>query len=455
MRPVRPTSTVAWTPPAAVLAAALLVCACSSGGHSGLMGAYRLEDGRLVSIRRSEDDTLRCRFYESGDSRRLYPETDLRFVSGPGGASPSPAEVEVRFQTDERGDAVGLAWREGGEAVDARRVNGARRVRFSSGGVRLTGRLDLPDSPGPHPAVVLVHGSGAYAATEYYYNGDFLAANGIAALTFDKRGTGASEGAVTFDFRQLAADVVAAVDHLATLPEIDPGRVGLSGYSQGAWVAPLAASMTDRVRFVLAHSGLIASPAEEARVETRDLLRRRGVDEASLEELDELTRAAVAVVASGFRSGWRELDRVERKYRGAPWMEQLSGTTVGRLVTYPRWLGKLVGRWMAPRALPWYYDSMPVLEELGLPMVWFVAELDRSAPPELTLPMLRRLQAAGKPYELRLFSGVDHGMRRFVEKGGERRPMGYAPGYFAAEVAAALRLSAAPAPGGPPPTADP
>ena len=442
MRQAR-TSRIRETTATACVVAALLASACVSGGQRELMGAYRFDDGRLVSIRRSEDETLRCRFYASGESRRLYPTDDQRFVSGPGWASRSPVEVEVRFHGEEDGRSAGLVWREvGGRNVAARRVNNQRTARFLSGETELTGRLDLPTGPGPHPAVVLVHGSGSYAATDFYYNGDFLAANGVAALTFDKRGTGASEGIFTFDFHQLAADVVAAVEYLGGQPEIDPRRIGLSGYSQGAWVAPLAASMTGEVQFVLAHSGLIASPAEEARVETRNLLRDRGVDEESLDQLDQLTLAAVAVIAGGFKSGWREFDEVEGRYRGSPWMRQLSGTVVGKMVSYPRWLTRLIGPRMAPRALPWFYDSMPVLEKLAVPMVWFVAELDRSAPPELTLPMLRRLRAAGKPFEVRVFQGVDHDMRRFVEHQGERTSVGYAPDYFAAEVAAARRLSA-------------
>ena len=84
---------------------------------------------------------------------------------------------------------------------------------------------------------------------------------------------------------------------------------------------------------------------------------------------------------------------------------------------------------------------MAVLERLEVPMHWFVAELDRSAPPELTLPMLRRLRADGKPYEVRVFAGVDHDMRRFTVRGGERQHGGYAPGYFVAEVEAARLYS--------------
>lgn len=441
---MRNSSSTPWRPAqlAALLAASLVAASCASGPQRALMGAYRLDDGRLVSVRASEGETLRCRFYESGESRRLYPAGELRFVSGPGWASDSPVEVEVRFERGADGQVAGLVWRRvGGAEVAGRRVNSQRAVRFGDGAVTLSGRLDLPAGDGPHPAVVLVHGSGSYAATDFYYNGDFLAAHGVAALTYDKRGTGGSGGASTFDFHRLAEDVVAAIDYLRGRPEIDSRRIGLSGYSQGAWVAPLAASISSEVSFVLVHSGLIASPAEEARVETRELLRRRGVDERSLDELDQLTLAAVAVVANDFRQGWEEFQRLEEQYRNAPWMRQLHGTVVGKMVRYPRWLTRLVGPRAAPRGLPWYYDSMAVLDRLEVPMHWFVAELDRSAPPELTLPMLRRLRADGKPYEVQVFAGVDHGMRRFTVRGGERQHGGYAPGYFVAEVEAARLYS--------------
>ena len=63
---------------------------------------------------------------------------------------------------------------------------------------------------------------------------------------------------------------------------IDADRIGLCGYSQGGWIAPLAASMDARVRFVSVAYGMIESPFYEALWETQDLLRSRGVDEAGI-----------------------------------------------------------------------------------------------------------------------------------------------------------------------------
>ncbi len=206
------------------------------------MGAYRFDDGRLVSIRRSEGETLRARFYDSGDSRRLYPRGKLRFATGSSFASAEPVEATIEFWAGEDDATAGLTWTpQGSPGSSARKVNRSRRILFESDGAVLSGRLDLPSGTSgqaPSTAVVLLHGSGSSVATEFFYNGDFLAANGIAALTYDKRGTGDSEGRATFDFHQLARDAKAAVDYLSSHEELRDARVGFSGYSQGAWIDP-------------------------------------------------------------------------------------------------------------------------------------------------------------------------------------------------------------------------
>lgn len=53
------------------------------------------------------------------------------------------------------------------------------------------------------------------------------------------------------------------VDELAARPDIDAERVGLWGFSQGAWVAPLAASRSTKIRFLILLASTGVSPAEQ------------------------------------------------------------------------------------------------------------------------------------------------------------------------------------------------
>ena len=103
-------------------------------------------------------------FDESGDVRTLYP-TDLdRFFAGPGAAVPTAIESRIEFQRDGSGALTSLTWQRGGAAPRlARRVEIEKRedVHFSSGDIQLAGTLVSPNTAAKHPAIILVHASGA------------------------------------------------------------------------------------------------------------------------------------------------------------------------------------------------------------------------------------------------------------------------------------------------------
>lgn len=423
----------------------MLLCLAGCAAHEppvGLLGAYAFEDGRTVSIRRSVDDTLRYRVFETGDSGRLYPSQDGSFVSGPGFSQRDPVEVTVRFVTNDQGLAGQLKWsRRDTPQLTANRIGREEHVWIDSNGDRLYGRLHLPDGTPPYAAVVLVQGSGDDPGTEWLYNGDFFVANGFAVLAYDKRGSGQSEGDFTFNFEQLADDAGVVARHLADHVEVDPDRVGLVGYSQGAWVAPLAASRHDTVSFVIVNYGMIESPAEEARLEMRQLLVDAGVAGDELAAGDALIRAAVDVVANNFESGWRHFLKLKKQYRDADWVTHLDGTPVGKLLAYPRWFIKLIGRRQLPPGLDWHYNSRDLLLESEIPTAWLLAEDDTSAPNEQTIATLHSLIAQGKPHSLTVFPDADHGMVVLNDDDGEIDVVGYVPGYFQAEVGELRRLA--------------
>ncbi len=117
-------------------------------------------------------------------------------------------------------------------------------VSFRSGDITLRGVMHLPAGAPSYPAVFFLHGGG----TQYLNNEptDFahlLVAQGIAALVYDKRGTGRSGGdyaSSTFD--DFAADGEAAYRYLASRADIRGDRVGVLGFSQGGRLAPIVAA---------------------------------------------------------------------------------------------------------------------------------------------------------------------------------------------------------------------
>lgn len=108
------------------------------------------------------------------------------------------------------------------------------RLDFESGGERCAAWLHLPEGDGPHPGVVLLHSTaGVRQLRCYAQRGRTFAAAGVAALQFDCRGFGASEGTPRqlFDVRRQAQDLAAALACARARPELDCERLALWGAS--------------------------------------------------------------------------------------------------------------------------------------------------------------------------------------------------------------------------------
>lgn len=110
---------------------------------------------------------------------------------------------------------------------------------LSADGTALSGALILPAFGGTVAGMVMVRGRGCASRIES--KARFFAQYGIAVLTYDKRGSGSSEGDCTsFTFDELVEDATAAFDYLAAHPRTDPERVGFQGESAGAWTVQAA-----------------------------------------------------------------------------------------------------------------------------------------------------------------------------------------------------------------------
>ena len=130
-------------------------------------------------------------------------------------------------------------------------------------GVTLAGTLTKPNGGGPFPALLLITGSGPQNRDEellgqkpFLVISDYLTRRGIAVLRVDDRGVGKSTGvfgtATTLDF---AGDVKAGLNYLKSRSDIDPRKIGLLGHSEGGIIAPMVASQSKDVAFIVLMAG--------------------------------------------------------------------------------------------------------------------------------------------------------------------------------------------------------
>jgi pimeloyl-ACP methyl ester carboxylesterase len=195
-----------------------------------------------------------------------------------------------------------------------------RRVAFPSGVIECAAWLTVPLTPGPHPAVVLVHGLGATHDMMLPQYEQHFARAGIATLAFDYRCTGASDGQPRQHISMAAqrADVNAALDFVRTRPEVDADRLALWGTSLGGMnVVRVAATRADLAAAVV-QCPIVHGPGAARSVGLLGLLRMTpAIVEDVLRMLTRRGRKYVPIVgapgtravvtADGAQEGWNSM----------------------------------------------------------------------------------------------------------------------------------------------------
>jgi pimeloyl-ACP methyl ester carboxylesterase len=234
-------------------------------------------------------------------------------------------------------------------------------VTFKSVGVTLAGTIFKPKHT--HASVVLVHGSGQ--EKRMVEMASLLARNGIAVLTYDKRGVGKSGGVYagpevgtnnidSLNLNLLALDASAAANALLAHLPANHGPLGLMGFSQAGWIIPLATKNNHNVNFMVLFSGPVVTTLEQLRFQ---------------------------FYTQGNSNFWEthtEADAREH-IRSDPDRYQFIDTD--------------------PR------DALAALSVRGL---WLFGGKDLQIPVLLSIEHLNALKAKGKPYEYQLFSELGH-----------------------------------------------
>ena len=285
-----------------------------------------------------------------------------------------------------------------------------------AGGVKLAGTLTVPAGKGPHPAAVMITGSGAQDRDEtifehkpFWVIADYLSRRGIAVLRVDDRGVGGStrgaEEATTADF---AGDVQAGIEFLKTRTEIDPHKIGLIGHSEGGVIAPLVASQSKDVAFVVMLAGTGMNGKEVLFQQGAALMKAAGAKENTLAAQKEMQTRMFQILDEN-PDTTIAVEKIQKSIN--EYLDGLDAETVQSLGN-PR---AAVAAQAAGLSGKWFrfflgHDPRASLEKTNCPVLAICGEKDLQVLPQEHLPAIKKaLEAGGNAdFEILELPGLNH-----------------------------------------------
>lgn len=292
-------------------------------------------------------------------------------------------------------------------------------VGGGSEGVTLGGTLTIPVVGGPFPAVVLVSGSGPQDRNEtlaghqpFWVLADHLSRNGIAVLRYDDRGVGASTGKFdTATTVELADDARAMHNYLTSRGEVDAKKVGIIGHSEGGIIAPMLASKSDAVSFIVMLAGPGLRGDEILYLQSELISRAMGLDEKVIRQSRVDSEAMYEIIRS--ESDQQKMVARLRAYR----TRAMAGYTE-EMLSEIRKFGDpedLFEASLSQITAPWFrffpnYDPIPSLRNASCPVLALIGERDMQVPPLQNIPAIEEALQRGvtKEYSVIELPGLNH-----------------------------------------------
>jgi len=282
--------------------------------------------------------------------------------------------------------------------------------------ISLAGTLTYPRKGGPFPAVILISGSRAQDRNEalmfhrpFLILSDHLTRNGIAVLRYDDRGFGRSTGSfISATSEDLARDVSAGIEYLKTRNEIDPGKIGLAGHSEGGIIAPMVAIQSKDVAFVILMAGTGVTGEELLYLQSELISKLENIPEPAIEKYRKMQSDLFGLLKS-------EKDETALKEKLTKVFENhIAGLTLEErkiLMLTESTIPLHVQSFMTP----WlrffiFYDPAPVLQKVKCPVLAINGDKDVQVPVNQNLPAIEKaLKTGGNTnYKIVPLPGLNH-----------------------------------------------
>jgi uncharacterized protein len=381
-------------------------------------GNYRVTQDHILGIDRfvtdSGESSLLFSDYLSGVVRRLFAISETEFSMGPGFDVQVPVELKVRFMKNGQGIVTGIILQPttGAESLAERVPLKEEQVTFHDGAVQLAGTLIMPTTRGPHPAIILLHGSGPLTRYSFGPYPHFFTSFGFAVLIYDKRGTGSSTGTLmdastgmlmdpaTYYPDDLTKDALAASRFLQNREDLNPKEIGFWGSSEGGMLSSQVAAQSHSVAFIINSSGFMTPLWQTILYQAGAIPRRAGVPEGEVQQAVAFTKLWLRVAKTG--KGWEQFLKMQQTglNNDKNWFVQSSGdfTSVEQM------------RWDWNHIL--VFSPLPALKRVTCPVLAMFGQLDSLTPASAAMKNMQRglFEGGNKDFTLKILPNANHAL---------------------------------------------
>ncbi|MCV9926107.1 alpha/beta hydrolase [Flavobacterium sp. LS1R49] len=266
-------------------------------------------------------------------------------------------------------------------------------------GITLAGTLTLPKKEGVFPVVILISGSGPQNRDEelmghkpFLVLSDYLTKNGIAVLRYDDRGTAASTGdfktSTSFDF---ATDVQAAVNYLQTRKEINKQKIGLIGHSEGGLIAPIVASNSKDINFIILLAGPGIPGDQLLLLQQKVIAEAAGMNNAEIQKSQEMNKTAFGIVTKSKNAEQLKTDLTTYITKASE-----SATDKPAGITEAEYIKMQVDKISSPWMVNFLkYNPVPTLEKVKCAVLALNGSKDLQVPPKENLSAIKEAVLKG------------------------------------------------------------
>jgi pimeloyl-ACP methyl ester carboxylesterase len=244
--------------------------------------------------------------------------------------------------------------------------------------ITLAGTLTTPKNKKDFTTAILISGSGPQNRNEEIMNhkpfliiSDYLTRNGIAVLRYDDRGIGESQGEYSkATSKDLSRDTEAAIKYLKSRKDINKNKIGLVGHSEGGLIAPMIASNTNDVSFIVLLAGPGLKGGQLLLLQKKLIEQKSGINDTAVNKSQEIFKGAYEIVST-FKGNDEELRNKLKGYFNEKLDNSMEDSQMNSLIE------NITSPWMKYFIK---YDPSSALKKIDIPVLALFGKNDLQVP---------------------------------------------------------------------------